>query len=62
MHLWPGAPGDIMVIPLPDIEELNTEEAAQLLESSPSAVNIGLHRAHLALQTLLNAQFQQSAV
>jgi RNA polymerase sigma-70 factor, ECF subfamily len=51
-----------MVLLLRDIEELDTEETAQFLGVSPSAVKIRLHRACLALRTLLNPHFQQGAV
>lgn len=50
------------VLLLRDIEELDTEETAQLLGVSPSAVKIRLHRARLALRTLLNPHFQRGAV
>lgn len=41
------------VILLRDIDELDTEEAAQLLGLTPNAVKIRLHRARQALVTLL---------
>lgn len=43
-----------MVILLRDIEELDTETTAQLLELSPAAVKTRLHRARQALKTLLD--------
>jgi RNA polymerase sigma-70 factor (ECF subfamily) len=42
------------VVMLRDIEELNTEEAAQVLGISPGAVKVRLHRARQALRTLLD--------
>jgi RNA polymerase sigma-70 factor, ECF subfamily len=50
------------VLVLRDIEEFDTEETAQLLRLSQSAVKIRLHRARLALRTLLNPHFQQDSV
>ena len=44
-----------------DIEELDTEEAAQLLEITPNAVKIRLHRARQALRTLLDPRFMGEA-
>jgi len=41
------------VVLLRDIEELSTDEAARLLEISPNAVKIRLHRARQALRTML---------
>ena len=43
------------VLMLRDIEELNTEDTASLLEISPNAVKIRLHRARQALRQLLDA-------
>ena len=45
------------VIMLRDIEELDTEEAAQTLGISPGAVKTRLHRARQALRTLLEPYF-----
>lgn len=42
------------VLLLRDIEELNTEEAAEALEISPAAVRTRLHRARQALKSLLD--------
>ena len=45
------------VLVLRDIDELDTSEVAELLRISPNAVKIRLHRARLALRTLLNPLF-----
>jgi len=45
------------VLTLRDIEGLSTEETAKLLETSPNAVKIRLHRARQALRTLLAPHF-----
>jgi len=45
------------VLLLRDIEGLDTEETARLLETTPNAVKIRLHRARQALRTLLAPQF-----
>jgi len=50
------------VLLLRDIEELDTEEAAQMLGISPNAVKIRLHRARQALRTLLDPHFRESNV
>ena len=42
------------VLLLRDIEELSTEEAAEVLKVTPNAVKIRLHRARQALRTLLD--------
>jgi RNA polymerase sigma-70 factor (ECF subfamily) len=47
------------VLLLRDIEELDTEEAAQVLGISPNAVKIRLHRARQALRTLLDPYFRE---
>ena len=47
-----------LVLTLRDIEELSTEEAAQSLGITPNAVKLRLHRARLALRTLLSERFQ----
>jgi RNA polymerase sigma-70 factor (ECF subfamily) len=47
-----------LVLQLRDIEELSTEEAAQAIGISPNAVKLRLHRARLALRTLLSERFQ----
>jgi len=44
------------VLILRDIDELNTEEAAQLLNLTPTAVKVRLHRARQALKVLLERQ------
>jgi RNA polymerase sigma-70 factor (ECF subfamily) len=44
------------VLMLRDIEELDTGETARLLEISPNAVKVRLHRARQALRERLNAQ------
>lgn len=45
------------VLLLRDIEEMDTEEVARLLEITPNAVKIRLHRARQALRTLLDPYF-----
>ena len=47
------------VLLLRDIEELDTEETARLLDLSPNAVKIRLHRARQALRTLLDPHFRE---
>jgi len=42
-----------VVLMLRDIEELDTAEVADILELTPNAVRIRLHRARMALRTLL---------
>lgn len=42
------------ILLLRDIEEMNTEETAKLLEISPGAVKTRLHRARQALRTLMD--------
>jgi RNA polymerase sigma-70 factor (ECF subfamily) len=44
------------VLLLRDIEELDTEETADLLGSTANAVKIRLHRARQALRTLLEGE------
>ncbi len=46
------------VLLLRDIEELDTEETAKILEVTPNAVKIRLHRARQALRTLLDPHFR----
>lgn len=48
-----------VVLLLRDIEELDTEETARLLDISPNAVKIRLHRARQALRTLLDPHFRE---
>ena len=43
-----------VVLMLRDIEELTTEEVAQILGTTPNAVKIRLHRGRQALRTLLD--------
>jgi RNA polymerase sigma-70 factor (ECF subfamily) len=47
------------VLVLRDIEELDTEETAQLLDTTPNAVKIRLHRARAALRTLLEPHLRR---
>jgi RNA polymerase sigma-70 factor (ECF subfamily) len=49
------------VLLLRDIEGLSTEESASLLETTANAVKIRLHRARMALRTLLAPHFQGAA-
>lgn len=49
------------VLLLRDIEELDTGETAQLLELTPNAVKIRLHRARQALARLLEPLFRNAA-
>lgn len=46
------------VLILRDIEELSTQEVAGMLEVTPAAVKVRLHRARQALFTLLRRQYQ----
>jgi RNA polymerase sigma-70 factor (ECF subfamily) len=50
------------VLMLRDIDELPTQEVAQLLNLTPTAVKVRLHRARQALSTLLRKQYAQSLV
>ncbi len=45
------------VLLLRDIEERSTQEAADLLEMTPTAVKVRLHRARQALSTLLRQEY-----
>ncbi|TMA49811.1 MAG: sigma-70 family RNA polymerase sigma factor [Deltaproteobacteria bacterium] len=45
------------VLLLRDIEELDTQESADLLGTTPNTVKIRLHRARQALRTLLEREF-----
>lgn len=47
------------VITLRDLEELDTQETAHLLDVSPGAVKVRLHRARQALRALLAPRFQE---
>jgi RNA polymerase sigma-70 factor (ECF subfamily) len=49
------------VLLLRDIEGLDTEETAKLLETTPNAVKVRLHRARQALRTLLAPHFEKKA-
>ncbi len=49
------------VLLLRDIEGLNTEETAKLLETTPNAVKVRLHRARQALRTLLAPHFKRTS-
>ena len=51
-----------VVLMLRDIEELDTDETAQLLGMSTAAVKTRLHRARQALRTLLDPCFAEGAV
>jgi RNA polymerase sigma-70 factor (ECF subfamily) len=44
------------VIVLRDLEELSTQEVAQLLDTSEGAVRVRLHRARMALRKLLDGR------
>jgi RNA polymerase sigma-70 factor, ECF subfamily len=46
------------VLLLRDIEGLSTEESADALQTTANAVKIRLHRARMALRTLLAPHFQ----
>jgi RNA polymerase sigma-70 factor, ECF subfamily len=46
-----------IVLVLRDIEELDTETVAQMLEITPENVKVRLHRARQALRTLLDPVF-----
>ena len=48
-----------VVLMLRDIEELDTQETAQLLGIEPNAVKVRLHRARQALRALLDARFRR---
>lgn len=50
------------VLLLRDIEGLDTEETARLLNTTPNAVKIRLHRARQALRTLLAPHVQRGAL
>jgi RNA polymerase sigma-70 factor, ECF subfamily len=50
------------VLMLRDIEELTTQEVAQLLNLTPTAVKVRLHRARQALSTLLRKEYAQPFV
>lgn len=48
------------VLLLRDIEELDTEETAQVLGISANAVKVRLHRAHQALRTMIDTHFKET--
>jgi len=48
------------VLLLRDIEELSTDETARLLEATPNAIKIRLHRARQALRAKLDQRFRMS--
>jgi RNA polymerase sigma-70 factor (ECF subfamily) len=50
------------ILVLRDIEELSTQEVADAMGMTPTAVKVRLHRARQALSTLLRRQFAASAV
>jgi RNA polymerase sigma-70 factor (ECF subfamily) len=49
------------VLVLRDIEEMNTDETARALGITPNAVKIRLHRARLALRTLLDPHLRKES-
>lgn len=44
-----------------DIEEMTTDEVAQVLEITPNAVKVRLHRARQALRTLLDRELEKES-
>jgi RNA polymerase sigma-70 factor (ECF subfamily) len=50
------------VLILRDIEERSTQEVAEILMTTPTAVKVRLHRARQALSTLLRQQYQAQSV
>jgi RNA polymerase sigma-70 factor (ECF subfamily) len=50
------------VLLLRDIEERSTQEVADILMTTPTAVKVRLHRARQALSTLLRQQYQTESV
>jgi RNA polymerase sigma-70 factor (ECF subfamily) len=50
------------VVLLRDIEERSTQEVADILMTTPTAVKVRLHRARQALSTLLRRQYQTGSV
>jgi RNA polymerase sigma-70 factor (ECF subfamily) len=50
------------VLTLRDIEELSTHEVAEMLEMTPTAVKVRLHRARQALFTLLRKEYAPTSV
>jgi RNA polymerase sigma-70 factor (ECF subfamily) len=51
----PGNYREVLI--LRDIEELSTQEAAEALSTTPTAVKVRLHRARQALSTLLRKEY-----
>jgi RNA polymerase sigma-70 factor (ECF subfamily) len=49
------------VVLLRDVEELTTEEAAEVLEISPEAVKTRLHRGRLALRQMMDLYLRNKA-
>ena len=47
------------VLILRDIEEMDTEEAAQMLGVTPNVIKVRLHRARQALRTLLEPRYRR---
>jgi RNA polymerase sigma-70 factor (ECF subfamily) len=50
------------VLLLRDIDELSTQQAAAMLDITPTAVKVRLHRARQALSTLLRRHYAQTVV
>jgi RNA polymerase sigma-70 factor (ECF subfamily) len=50
------------VLKLRDIEELSTQEVAEMLTMTPAAVKVRLHRARQALSTLLRREYARPTV
>jgi RNA polymerase sigma-70 factor, ECF subfamily len=50
------------VLTLRDIEELSTQEVADMLAMTPTAVKVRLHRARQALSTLLRKEYAPTSV
>ena len=50
------------VLMLRDIEELSTQEVAEILTMTPTAVKVRLHRARQALSTLLRQEYARPTV
>jgi len=50
------------VLMLRDIEELSTQEVAEMLTMTPTAVKVRLHRARQALSTLLRKEYARPTV
>jgi len=50
------------ILLLRDIEELPTQDVAQMLNLTPTAVKVRLHRARQALSTLLRKEYAPASV